>query len=30
MTAGFEAGEVLGSPTPWGTRDLMGLVFPAW
>jgi N-acetylglucosamine malate deacetylase 1 len=25
--AGFAAGEVLGSPTPWGTRDLMGLLF---
>jgi LmbE family N-acetylglucosaminyl deacetylase len=29
MTAGFEAGEVLASPTPWGTGDLMGLLFPA-
>jgi N-acetylglucosamine malate deacetylase 1 len=25
--AGFAAGEVLGSPTAWGTRDLMGLLF---
>ena len=23
----FAAGEVLASPTPWGTRDLMGLLF---
>jgi N-acetylglucosamine malate deacetylase 1 len=29
MAAGFAAGEVLGSPTAWGTRDLMGLLFPA-
>jgi N-acetylglucosamine malate deacetylase 1 len=27
LAAGFAAGEVLGSPTPWGTRDLMGLLF---
>ena len=27
MAAGFAAGEVLASPTPWGTRDLMGLLF---
>jgi LmbE family N-acetylglucosaminyl deacetylase len=27
MAAGFEAGEVLASPTALGTRDLMGLVF---
>ena len=27
MAAGFAAGEVLGSPTPWCTRDLMGLLF---
>jgi LmbE family N-acetylglucosaminyl deacetylase len=27
MAAGFAAGEVLGSPTPVGTRDLMGLLF---
>lgn len=27
MTAGFAAGEVLGSPTAWGTRDLMGMIF---
>jgi N-acetylglucosamine malate deacetylase 1 len=25
--AGFAAGEVLASPTAWGTRDLMGLLF---
>jgi N-acetylglucosamine malate deacetylase 1 len=25
--AGFAAGEVLGSTTAWGTRDLMGLLF---
>lgn len=25
--AGFAAGEVLASPTAWGTRDLMGLIF---
>jgi N-acetylglucosamine malate deacetylase 1 len=29
MAAGFAAGEVLGSPTAWGARDLMGLLFPA-
>jgi len=28
MAAGFAAGEVLGNPMAWGTRDLMGLVFP--
>jgi hypothetical protein len=27
MAAGFAAGEVLGSPTAWGTRDLMGMIF---
>ncbi|MFZ1933058.1 MAG: PIG-L family deacetylase [Thermoguttaceae bacterium] len=27
MSAGFEAGEVLASPTVWGTQDLMGLLF---
>ena len=27
MAAGFAAGEVLFSPTAWGTRDLMGLLF---
>ena len=27
MAAGFAAGEVLASPTAWGTRDLMGLLF---
>ncbi len=27
MAAGFEAGEVLGSPTALGTSDLMGLLF---
>jgi LmbE family N-acetylglucosaminyl deacetylase len=27
MAAGYEAGEVLVSPTAWGTRDLMGLLF---
>jgi len=27
MAAGFEAGEVLASPTALGTRDLMGLLF---
>ena len=27
MSAGFEAGEVLVSPTAWGTKDLMGLLF---
>jgi len=27
LAAGFEAGEVLGSPTALGTRDLMGLLF---
>jgi LmbE family N-acetylglucosaminyl deacetylase len=27
MAAGFAAGEVLFSPIPWGTRDLMGLIF---
>lgn len=25
-TAGFAAGEVLSNPSPWGTRDLMGLL----
>ena len=25
--AGYAAGEVLASPTAWGTRDLMGLLF---
>jgi LmbE family N-acetylglucosaminyl deacetylase len=29
MAAGFAAGEALGSPIPWGSRDLMGLLFPA-
>jgi N-acetylglucosamine malate deacetylase 1 len=29
MTAGFAAGEVLASPTAWGTGDLMGLLFPS-
>ncbi len=29
MAAGFEAGEVLVSPTAWGTKDLMGLLFGA-
>ena len=29
QAAGFEAGEVLGSPTALGTRDLMGLLFGA-
>ena len=29
MTAGFAAGEVLASPTVWGTGDLMGLLFPS-
>jgi LmbE family N-acetylglucosaminyl deacetylase len=29
ITAGFAAGEVLASPTAWGTRDLMGLLFEA-
>ncbi len=29
MAAGFAAGEVLASPTAWGTRDLMGLLFGA-
>ena len=28
MAAGFEAGEVLISPIPWGTPDLMGFLFP--
>jgi N-acetylglucosamine malate deacetylase 1 len=27
LAAGFAAGEVLGSPMAWGTRDLMGLLF---
>ena len=27
MAAGFMAGEVLSSPTAWGTGDLMGLLF---
>jgi bacillithiol biosynthesis deacetylase BshB1 len=27
MAAGFAAGEVLASPTVWGTRDLMNLLF---
>jgi LmbE family N-acetylglucosaminyl deacetylase len=27
MSAGFAAGEVLASPTVWGTQDLMGLLF---
>jgi len=27
MAAGFAAGEVVGSPMAWGTRDLMGMVF---
>jgi N-acetylglucosamine malate deacetylase 1 len=27
MAAGFEAGEVFGSPNAWGVRDLMGLLF---
>ena len=27
LAAGFEAGEVLASPIPLATRDLMGLVF---
>jgi N-acetylglucosamine malate deacetylase 1 len=27
QAAGFAAGEVLGSPAPLGTRDLMGLLF---
>lgn len=27
MAAGFTAGEVVGSPMAWGTRDLMGLIF---
>ncbi len=27
MAAGFTAGEVLATPTTWGTRDLMGLLF---
>jgi len=29
MAAGFAAGEVLFSPTPLGSRDLMGLIFGA-
>lgn len=29
MAAGFAAGEVLSSPSPWGARDLMGLLFGA-
>jgi LmbE family N-acetylglucosaminyl deacetylase len=28
LAAGFSAGEVLGSPTALGTRDLMGFLFP--
>jgi N-acetylglucosamine malate deacetylase 1 len=27
MAAGFTAGEPLTSPIPWGTKDLMGLLF---
>jgi N-acetylglucosamine malate deacetylase 1 len=27
MAAGFAAGEILASSVPWGTRDLMGLLF---
>jgi len=27
MAAGFAAGEVLGNPMAWGTRDLMGQIF---
>jgi len=27
MAAGFAAGEVLSNPSPWGTGDLMGLLF---
>ncbi len=27
MAAGFHAGEVLSNPSPWGARDLMGLLF---
>jgi len=27
MAAGFAAGEILASPTAWGTRNLMGLLF---
>ena len=27
MTAGFAAGEVLASPTVWGSQDLMSLLF---
>ncbi len=27
MAAGFAAGEVLSSASPWGARDLMGLLF---
>ncbi len=29
MAAGFAAGEALASPTIWGVRDLMGLLFPS-
>lgn len=29
MAAGFAAGEMLASPTMWGVRDLMALMFPA-
>jgi LmbE family N-acetylglucosaminyl deacetylase len=29
MAAGYAAGEVLASPMAWGTRDLMGMIFPA-
>jgi LmbE family N-acetylglucosaminyl deacetylase len=29
LAAGFAAGEVLASPTVWGVRDLMGLLFPS-
>ena len=28
-SAGFAAGEVIGNPSPWGMRDLMGMVFGA-
>jgi N-acetylglucosamine malate deacetylase 1 len=28
LAAGFAAGEVVSHPGVWGTRDLMGLVFP--
>lgn len=27
MAAGFTAGEVMSNPSPWGSRDLMGLLF---